>query len=105
MISEPVEQLVLLMEDAGWVVPVREYRFHPVRKWRIDLYLKEFNVGIECQGGVHRQGRHTRGKGYTDDCRKLNEAQLLGITLLWVTPEMIENGEALDFISRAISRS
>jgi len=100
---EPVERLVLLMADAGLPEFEREVRFHPVRKWRFDLALDK--LAVEVQGQVYRQGRHTRGKGYTEDCRKLNEAQLLGWIVLWVTPEMIDNGEAVDFISRALSNS
>lgn len=99
---EPVELLVLLIADWGLPEFEREVRFHPTRRWKFDLALKSKMLAVECQGKVYQQGRHTRGKGYTEDCRKLNEAQILGWKVLWVTPEMIDNGEAIDFISRMV---
>jgi uncharacterized protein (UPF0128 family) len=100
---EPVERLVLLIKDAGLPEFEREVRFHPTRRWKFDLCLEPQKLAIEVQGMVYQQGRHTRGKGYTEDCRKLNEAQIFGYMVLWLTPEMIDNGEAIDLISRAIS--
>jgi hypothetical protein len=59
---------------AGQPLPVREYKFHPIRKWRFDLAWPERRVAVELDGGTWSGGRHTRGSGYQKDCEKLNTA-------------------------------
>lgn len=58
----------------------REYRFDDVRLWRFDFALPDpaVRVGIELDGGVWTQGRHTRGSGYLEDIEKLNTATMAG---------------------------
>jgi len=70
--------------------PVREYRFHPTRKWRLDFAWPAVRVGVEIQGGTWTRGRHTRGIGYERDCEKLNEAQALGWRVFYLTTSMLE---------------
>jgi len=43
-----------------------------------------------------------RGKGFAEDCAKYNAAGLHGWTVLRVTTEMVENGEALKLIQQAL---
>tara|TARA_B110000093_G_scaffold59908_1_gene64870 strand:+ start:700 stop:1026 length:327 start_codon:yes stop_codon:yes gene_type:complete len=71
----------------------REYKFHPSRKWRFDFAIGEdpsqFLLAVEIEGGVHSGGRHTRGKGYTDDLIKYNAALLAGWRVLrYTTPQV-----------------
>lgn len=66
----------------------REYVFCE-RKWRFDFAYVETKVAVEIEGGVWSGGRHTRGKGYIDDCTKYNRASVLGWTVFRLTPEMI----------------
>ena len=88
----------------------REYKFHPERGWRFDLawetkWIRDEcfgGVAVEVHGGVHSNGRHNRGKGFTADREKMNEAQLLGWTVLEVCDEHIESGQALEWIRRAL---
>ena len=47
--------------------PIREHKFHPVRRWRFDLAFLENKLAIEIEGGVWIRGRHTRGNGFTRD--------------------------------------
>lgn len=61
--------------------PVREYRFHPVRKWRFDFAWPELMIACEVEGGLFIQGGHSRGAAYEDDCEKYNAAALLGWTV------------------------
>lgn len=63
-----------------------EYRFHPTRKWRLDLAWPEVRVAVEIQGGVYVRGKHVQGDGAEKDYEKLNEAQLLGWIVLQTTP-------------------
>ena len=70
---------------------IREYKFHPTRKWRFDFAHLETRVAIEVEGGTwsKKKNRHTTGKGYADDREKYNSAQELGWKVFSLTPEMI----------------
>src|SRR5215475_3616350 len=42
--------------------PDREFRFHPVRQWRIDFAWPAYRVAIEIDGGIFmRDGRYNHG--------------------------------------------
>lgn len=58
--------------------PVREYRFHPVRKWRLDFAWPDIRLGIEIDG----RGRHQTVAGVRSDCEKHNEALKMGWRVL-----------------------
>jgi len=88
---------------AGLPVPSVEMRFHPVRRWRFDIAFVEQRLAVEIQGGVWRGGRHTSGSGYSRDAERLAEAQILGWRLLYVTPDHIKSGQAVDWIRRALA--
>lgn len=59
-----------------------EFRFDPERRWRFDFAAYDGSrgrrLGVEIDGGVWTQGRHTRGKGYQADLDKLNAATAAG---------------------------
>lgn len=93
----------LFCKAQGLPLPVAEYKFHKVRKWRFDFAFVEHKLALEVDGGAWTQGRHTRGKGFIADCIKLNEATILGWRVLRVTPTMIKNGKAFWFIERALN--
>lgn len=82
---------------------VREYKFHPERKWRFDFAHLKSKVAIEIEGGTWSGGRHTRGSGYSNDCEKYNEAAKLGWCVLRYTAEKINSRcvfEVLDAITQ-----
>ena len=58
-------------------------------------------IAVELEGGVWTNGRHSRGAGFTSDCEKYNEAQLLGWRVLRFTSEHLNNGYAMDCLGRA----
>jgi len=91
---------------AGLPAPSREYRFC-ARKWRIDLFwdVKPRAVCVECDGATWSGGRHNRGKGYESDAIKLNEASLMGMTVLRCTGDMVRDGRALALVRRALGRA
>lgn len=81
-----------------------EYTFHPVRRWRFDYVLsgKSFyqigKIGIEIEGGIFTQGRHTRGQGYLGDLEKYREAAALGYKVYRFSTQEVLNGTAREFI-------
>lgn len=99
--------LIQQIHAAGLPEPEMEVRFCPPQKHRFDFAYSEWRLAIECEGGTwsHKPGkksRHTTGTGYAGDCRKYNEAALLGWTVLRFTTDMIASGEALTVIERAL---
>lgn len=82
--------------------PVREHVFHPTRLWRLDFAWPDKLVAVEVDGGTHSQGRHTRGTGYEEDCRKGAEAAILGWRVIHVTGDMVESGEAVALVERLL---
>jgi very-short-patch-repair endonuclease len=70
---------------------IPEYKFDAVRKWRFDFAYPEYKLGIELDGGVFTQGRHTRGVGFINDCEKLNAATMQGWRVLRYTQNTLSN--------------
>ena len=78
----PVYPLVGLCRAAGLPIPVPEYRWHPVRKFRADYALVLERVLIEYDGGLFINGGHSRGKARLYDMAKDRAATLLGWRVL-----------------------
>jgi len=72
----------------------RQYRFHPVRRWKLDFAYPQIQIAVEVDGGTWSKGRHTRGAGYEQDCEKLNTAAIMGWTVLRATGKMVKDGRA-----------
>jgi hypothetical protein len=102
--SDPAPDLLTaLCKSCGLPEPVREYRFHPVRKWRFDHAwpAPDHKIALEIEGGVWTRGRHTRGAGYLGDMAKYREAAIAGWCVLRVTPAEVRT-VAVDLIRRAM---
>lgn len=103
-------ELIRKMEDAGLPIPETEYVFHAERKWRFDFSWKKHGrlVACEFEGGIWMQTETGRSKGHAhpnrflSDCEKYNEAALYGWLVIRVTPEMVEDGRAIDWLQRAL---
>jgi len=88
-------EFLFLCRALGLPEPEREYRFDPVRKWRFDFCWPAARLSVECEGGVWmKNGRHTTGKGYSDDAEKYNAASLAGFLVLRFTADMLRDGRA-----------
>jgi hypothetical protein len=59
-------------------------------------------VALEVDGGTWSGGRHSRGKGYEEDCRKMNAAAALGWRVFKATREMVSSGEAIDTMRKVL---
>lgn len=100
--SKLEDTLAFQLRAAGTPEPVRELRFWPGRKFRLDFAWPSHKLAVEVDGGTWTRGRHVRGRGYENDCIKHNEAQLLGWRVLRFTSAMVNDGRALATIERAL---
>lgn len=96
--------MALHIRSARLPKPEREYRFHPVRKFRFDFAWPDFKTALEVEGGTFTNGRHTRPKGYESDCHKYNLATLEGWKVFRVTTDMVNKGEALNLLEQAFAQ-
>lgn len=86
-----------------------EYIFHPVRKWRFDIAIPSHKIYLEYEGIMTNQynskvksqkSGHLTPTGYTNNCRKYNQASILGWTQLRYTALNI--GEAIEDLKNLI---
>lgn len=81
---------------------VREYRFHPTRRWRFDYAIPAHHIAIEVEGGVWTGGRHTSPKGFLGDMEKYNTATLMGWRVFRTTPQELYSASTLAMLREAI---
>jgi len=81
------ETLDLLLGDLPR--PAVEYRFHPTRRWRFDFAWPALRLAVEIEGGEWNRGRHTRPRGFADDCEKYNAAAVSGWLVMRFTGGMV----------------
>lgn len=93
-----IEEAFALHCAAYRIEMVREFIFHPKRKWRFDFALPEQRIAIECEGGLWTGGRHTRGSGAIGDMQKYNEAARLGWKVFRFDGNAVASGEAIQYL-------
>ena len=122
MTSAAEEALAWQLAAAGLPAPEREYPFaRPFgRRWRADFAWPGLRLAVEVEGGLYGKGgrgsnapcpvcgqvpagAHRSVAGVRRDIEKGNAAALLGWRVLRVTPQMVDNGEALALIERALA--
>ena len=80
-LSDLLVALIVDLDRALLVGMVREFKFHPTRKWRFDLCFPEYMVAVECDGG--QRSNSAGGKHNTpEDYEKINAAVELGWRVL-----------------------
>ena len=88
VLGSPEDRIAAAFDEAGLTF-VREFKFHPTRKWRADFKVYNYEEGVrilvEYEGGVWTRGRHTTGTGYANDCEKYREAVKLGYRVMRYT--------------------
>lgn len=94
----------------GLPLPVRQYKFHPERKWPFDFCWPDRKIAIEVNGGIFMRGGkggHNRGAYMEDVFEKLNCATSFGISVFQFGPKALyrrkrtnEPSAALQFIWR-----
>lgn len=110
------DTLVWQILGLGAPVPHREYRFaaehvgpgrgirHRLQQaglsdWRFDFAWPEHKFAVEVEGGAWVNGRHTRGKGFVQDCHKYHHAMRLGWTVYRCDGSLIESGDSASLIA------
>ena len=73
-----------------------------LKDWRFDFAWPNLKLAVECEGGAWVGGRHTRGKGFLEDLRKYQAAQMMGWTVYRTAGELIKSGEAVNTIEELI---
>lgn len=80
----------------------REYKFHPMRKWRFDFAYPEKKVAVEIDGIIWQAGggRHNTDK----DRDKINNAVAMGWRVLRFSGSQIKNdpGECISLLSKTL---
>ena len=101
---EKIDLFPLACLKFGLPEPVKEYRFHPGRKWRIDYYFEANGrrVGLEAEGGIWQNGRHTRGAGFKGDMEKYNAAGAMGVTIIRVVPGDLLKIETFELVKKTL---
>jgi hypothetical protein len=104
MTSAPEETLALLIRVEQLPEPERQFRFLKGRRYQADFCwpATEYRLICEVQGGGWNRGRHHRPQGYEDDCERLNAAICAGWRVVYVTPAMIADGRAIEWIRKAL---
>ena len=82
---------------------VKEFKFHPKRRWRFDYAIPEHRIALEVEGGVWTGGRHTRPQGFLGDIEKYNTATLMGWRVFRTTPDDLLRTATLNLLKQAIS--
>lgn len=69
--------------------PVREHRFHSIKKWRFDFSWPDRMIAVEIDGGTQliRGGRHNTDK----DRKKINAAISMGWRVIRFSDSQIKN--------------
>ena len=99
-----IEALFALQLRTVKIPFVSEFVFCEQRRWRFDFAFPERKIAVEVEGGVWVQGRHNRGRGYSDDCHKYSIAAALGWTVLRFTARQIQTGLAYNLTRAVIER-
>jgi very-short-patch-repair endonuclease len=104
--------LIWQLTAQGVKIPVREYRFAAehvgmgkgvrdrlraadLKDWRFDFAWPDERLAVEVEGGQWSGGRHTRGKGFTEDILKYDRAMRLGWTVYRTEAGLIKSNEAV----------
>lgn len=101
--SQAFEHIRDYCRSKGYREPVAEHRFHPRRKWRLDVAWVGIKVGLEFNGGIWVAGRHTRGAGQEKDFEKLSVAAAMGWRVMQASYRQFKSGMVFDWLDKALA--
>ena len=94
----------LMSDNPSIPDPVEEFKFHPTRKWRIDICWPELKLALEIEGGVYMTKKNGNATGhrsitnFISDIEKYNALSIHGFSLLRFTPQQMDSCEAYDYL-------
>lgn len=97
------EIFLKLIKKATGLTPLREFKFHPTRRWRADFAFTDHKLLVEVEGGIWGYGRHNRASGFLKDMEKYNNAALLGYRILRFTPSNLCDKESINLIKTTLN--
>jgi len=89
------------IRDAGFPEPEREVEGIEGKRYRFDFCWKEEGIAVEIHGATHTGKGHTSGKGFAEDRRKMNLANLNGWVVFEFTAEMLNQDELVPTLKEA----
>ena len=99
-VSHLEEKFAYQIKAVGIPTPIREFKFHPDRKWRFDFYW-ETGWAVEINGGGWQGGGHNRNPiKLWENYEKYNAAMEMGIRVLLYTGTQVDNGIAVQQVQR-----
>ena len=101
--SKLEEDFAFQVKACGLPEPLREFRFHPTRRWRSDFAWPERKILVEIEGGTWTNGRHTTGAGFAKDCEKYNTATEYGWRVFRYTGDDVKTGAAVIQLQRVLT--
>ena len=102
MPTELEESLYWQIVEAMLPEPERDALYLKGRKFRADFLWRKQKVVAEVQGGTYAHMGHSTGKGLERDYTKCNLSMLAGYRYFQFSREMIENGFAIDCLTKAL---
>tara|TARA_R110002020_G_C16186321_1_gene765206 strand:- start:608 stop:976 length:369 start_codon:yes stop_codon:yes gene_type:complete len=108
-VSEVEEQMLVQIRNSGLPEPIREHKFHPTRRWRLDFFwlcpISGYDLALEVEGGTWMaRSRHTSGKGFENDIEKYNEALMHNVLVLRATTKHVKDGRAIEWVKGIMDR-
>lgn len=91
-VPEAPDVFVALCVQEGLPAPLREFAFHPGRRWRFDYAWPGARIAVEQEGGIwaadgsRAKAAHARPAAIVRDMEKGNAAVLLGWRVLRFEP-------------------
>jgi very-short-patch-repair endonuclease len=103
----PIQDRLFLaaLAQAGIPAPVAEYKFHPIRKWRMDFAWLDQKVFLEIDGGLWIGGRHTRPGAMLKSWEKENAAAVQGWRVLRCQPRDCTKPATINAIKAALNQT
>ena len=100
--SKGEELFIEQLKVAGLLIPEEEYKFLPDRRFRFDFAWPAWKLAVEIEGATWSGGRHSRGKGFENDCIKYNLAVRDKWRVLRFTTQMVKDGRAIMFVGKVM---
>lgn len=106
------EEVLALQLEAGKWTFTRQHEYAKPRRFKADFLVRHCGVSwcdvpsvlVEVQGGIYSRQAHGSVTGVLADLERGNAAAIAGYRVIRVTPQMVDDGTALQLIEKALER-